>query len=443
MADQNQDNHANAQDVPDAPGPGVVTADHRKKRSKKGVLIGLTLVSVMGLTVWNVFLGGSEEEDLTLDGKSVSRGTADIDAKVDDGGMGGGMRQEVAANQANIEEEERRQERLQNGRSVISLGETILNEDEGVASSFADEEPPAEANQTFGSISEPAAPAPATTGPIEFAGQPGRERITRSGSRAGSGTGGMSVAIQNEMANLQEADQVASEGWHAEVSYAGSSSVQQADNADLLSSPGSNTQDGRMEEPTLEPGSLGMPGDTLVAYMENRITSEQPSARVVATIMSGPLKGGKAIGQASFEGDRLLINFSRVVTKDRTLFDNLEMLAVDPKTYETSLQSGIDRRLFQRYGVPVLYGIAALGIDYAAVKDSTVVTETDASTGEVTTRSVQTDPSFGEYALDSGSDTLKQPLSNAAERAADTEPLAWANPGIIGLMLDSPIPAKQ
>ena len=199
---------------------------------------------------------------------------------------------------------------------------------------------------------------------------------------------------------------------------------------------------GNRNTTNVEIGGLAMPGDTLLAYMENRISSDQPNARVVAHILDGELKGGRAIGQATFEGERLIVEFNRAVSKDGVLYDGISMLAVDPRTLETSLQSGINRKLFLRYGVPILYGVAGLGIEYAAERDQNAVIVEDLETGTTTRRSTSNTDSFGQFAGQQIAQDINRPLSDAASRAASAKPVAWADPGIIGLAVDTPIPSK-
>ncbi|CAM3786931.1 hypothetical protein VRRI112168_00390 [Vreelandella rituensis] len=437
MSEDNTIISADPDDMPQAPQANMVTGKQRKKRSLKGVLIGVGLLLGGLFVVWRILFGDGSERAPTLGGQSI-RGEARIEAEVSEGGIGGGMRQEQAGVQRDIEEEELKQEKIQGGRTVISFNESVLDEDEGSE--------PAAKNNTFGTIApeptRPPEPVPSRVG--------GREPLVR--ETAGPvQPAGMSIAIQEEMARQTTT------GWNANVMYASADSTNGGSargGQSMPFTPGleerlygarGNGGDGNSESDgagRYELGEFGMPGEVITAYLQNRITSDQPNARVVATILEGPLEGGRVIGQARFEGERLLITFNRVVTPDNQLIDSVSLLAVDPQSLETSLQTGINRRILQRYGVPLLYGIAAMGIDYAGVKDTTSYVETDLETGETTSRSIQTDPTFGEYAFRQSSDSLKRPLEDAAGRAANVRPLAWADPGVIGLMLDTPIPSQ-
>lgn len=429
---------------PEAPPPAEMeSSSSRQKRSRKGALIATgALVTFLGGAWIMLFGGGQGNQPTTLDGeqiataRAIQSGGAAIQGSVREGGIGGGVRQEVASLQAEIEDEEYRQERLGSERSVIRFGESLIEDD---AEEINGADSSAEENSTFGEIR----PEPARADvPREFPVNPGRQQVRIAGGGGAnqvphsSGAGSMAAAIAQEMQLYSAQQQASSSASVNEVYYA----------PPVVMSEVSNQQDASGAEPgesRYAQGELAMPGDIVAAYMENRITSDQPSGRVVATILEGPMEGGRAIGEASFEGDRLLIRFNRIVTQEGDLIGGIEALAVDPNTWETSLQSGVNRKLFRRYGVPLLYGIAAIGLDYASERGSTTVVEQDLQSGQTVRRSVRTDPSFGEYMTENVSDSLKQPLGRAASEAANVRPTAWANPGVIGLLFDSAVPSGR
>lgn len=436
MEDEHQQPTDGVADAP--PAADMEASGQRHKRSRKGVFVALGALLVFVVGAWLIlFGGGGDQQTPTLEGQGEQEGQSRIDSRVREGGIGGGVRQEVATVQADIEEEELRQERLESGRSVITFGESLIGDDQEDSSS-ADQpnldEATQPANSTFGEIGrEPPAPPKKSLGS-----NPGRQQVRiagRNGTRGGQqGTAEtMSAAIAQEI-QLYNDEQRESSRAAEELVYYAPPIVQRR--------PGDHEAQGERQPDRGQyaAGELAMPGDTVAAYMENRITSEQPSGRVVATILEGPLEGAKAIGEASFEGERLLITFSRIVTDNDRLISGIEALAVDPRSMETSLQSGVDRKLFRRYGVPLLYGIAAIGLDYASVKDQTTVVEQDLETGETVSRSVNTDPSFGDYMRDNASDALDEPLGRAANEAANAKPMAWANPGVIGILFDTQVP---
>lgn len=429
------------------PPANMISPKQKSKRSLKGMLAMIGLLLIAGFIFWLMFFSGGGNQNQRIG--STPQGTggtggAEITGSVTEGGSGGGLRQERAQNQSDIAEEEQRLEAINAERSTIQLGETNLIPEEEDASESRE----SLQNTTFGAIGpEPSAQSSATQ-PRNTITPPGRRTVSMDQPGTGTGNSG-NAALLAEMERLREGE---NHGWNNRVEYA--STAESAQGSGQLNTgrmpitPGLEDRyygqrgQGASQGKTLEAGELAMPGETLIAYMENRVSSDQPSGRVVAEILDGHLAGAKAIGLASFEGDRLIINFDRVVTKDGDYLQNVSLFAVDPRTLDASLQTGINHRRFLRYGVPLLYGLTGLGIEYAAQRGTQTVTEVDAETGRVTRRSVDDTESFGEFAGQRVARNINQPLSAAANRAASAKPIAWAEPGIIGLAVDTPIPAR-
>jgi hypothetical protein len=197
-------------------------------------------------------------------------------------------------------------------------------------------------------------------------------------------------------------------------------------------------KEGQSATPALGSGELAMPGDTTVAYLNNRISSDQPDSMAQADILSGELRGARLLGQGEFQGQRLLVRFTQMVYEDEIYAINA--LAVDPDTMESSVADGVNRRLFTRYGVPILVGVASIGIDYQAERANPSVTETDQQTGEQITRRTNSADSFGDYAIGETGDSLRRPLGDIAQNAANVQPHVWANPGAVGILFTQPVP---
>lgn len=427
------------------PPANMISPKQKNKRSLKGMLAMISLLLIAGFIFWLMFLSGGGNQNQRIDTPTQGAGGgAEITGSLTEGGSGGGLRQERAQNQSDIAEEEQRLQAINAGRGTIQLGVTDLISDDTDANEPT--EPPD--NPTFGAIGpEPSAESsgPQARNTIT---PPGRRTVSMNQPSTGAGNSG-NAALLAEMERLSEGE---NHGWNNRVEYADTTGQAQGDGqlntGRMPITPGLEDRyygqqgQGSSQGRSLEAGDLAMPGETLIAYMENRISSDQPSGRVVAEILDGPLAGAKALGIASFEGERLIINFDRVVTKDGDYLQNVSLFAVDPHTLDTSLQTGVNHRRFLRYGVPLLYGITGLGIEYAAQRGTQTVTEVDVETGRVTRRSVDDTESFGEFAGQRVARNINQPLSEAANRAASAKPIAWAEPGIIGLAVDTPIPAR-
>lgn len=425
--------------IPDSPPANMISGQQRKKRSAKGLAIMGGFIVIASIIMWNLFFAGGEEQ-VQLNGQNVAPpGRAQIEGDVQVGGSGGGMRQEYAQLQSELEEEEARLERAQSGRSSITLGEVPID----MAEEVVEEEAP-EVNNTFGAIAaEPPPPPPRTQL------QPGRRVVSMDQSASTSQQGGGINPVLAEMEKMSSLDEAS--GWHSDVFYVEDSSGQVASGAiqtgRMPITPqlenryyGNNNSASSSGSSELQPGSLAMPGETPIAYMQNRISSDQPSGTVVAHVLSGKLEGSRLLGSSNLEGERILVNFDRLVTADGDYYTGLDIDAVDPKSLDASLQSGVNRRLFVRYGVPILYGITSLGIEYAGQRDTITVEEEDLQTGNVTRRSVRSNESFEEFAGSRVADNINEPLSDAASRAANVQPLVWADPGVIGLLINTPIP---
>ena len=360
MTDTSQDEQNS---TPAPPPPNMVTGNQRKKRSAKGMVIMVGVVGFAGIIGYQLFLSGGNDSPIELDGQQLetSGGSAEIAGDVTEGGSGGGMRQEVAQVQSDLEDEENRLERVQNGRSSITLGEVDLDMEEEA------EEETESRNTTFGAIApEPQAAPAREPRPIT---EPGRRVVTMDGNGQ-AGPQGISNAMTAEIERLSEAD---NSGWHTTVNYADTTgSETQGGGFETGRMPltpgleeryyGKSGNEKRSNDAEYEIGELAMPGDTLFAYMRSRITSEQPGGRVVAEILQGDLKGGRVLGTSEVQGERILVNFDRLVTADGDYFTDINMQAVDASTLDSSLQDGVDRRLFVRYGLPILYGLSLIHI---------------------------------------------------------------------------------
>lgn len=418
----------------DAMPPGEDQSSTRPKSRKSNKQ---TLICIGGLVVamgWcgYILMGPSSSDEVTM----PSSGAA-VDTEIEAGGSGGGQGQERASVLSEIDDREAVRDRIQNGKSAIQFGEVDDVADE------ADEPETDEAERpsVFGDISPREEVSDKTPRQMKtdypISGNPGRPAASMGGET--------SEKLAYELDLMQTRAEQGSE--HGEMNYTQASRGSSQGSNQLPITPelqeklyGRSGDSAESRGPRWKAGSLALPGDLATAYMSNRISSDQPSGIVAIDILDGKLKGAKAIGKSTFEGDRLLINFDRIVYKGEVLSD-VKAYAVDPHTLDASLQSGIDRRLMTRYGVPILMGLAGIGVDYAAQRDNTTVYETNLTTGEQVQRNVSQSQGFGQYALQEGSDTVKRPFERIADKAAEVQPEVWAEPGVIGLLFDSRVPS--
>ena len=81
------------------------------------------------------------------------------------------------------------------------------------------------------------------------------------------------------------------------------------------------------------------------------VSSDQANTPVLAKMVTGPFRGANLIGGFNKEGDRLVMRFNTMVTKDRNKsFDIGTVYAIDTKNGQTAVQTGVDHHYLLRYG---------------------------------------------------------------------------------------------
>jgi len=98
-------------------------------------------------------------------------------------------------------------------------------------------------------------------------------------------------------------------------------------------------------------------GDVVFAVLDTGVNSDEPSP-VMATILSGPLKGGKLVGglspTASLPGTngptKVILDFNRLSIPSAPASISISAVAIDPDTARTALASDVDHHYLQRYG---------------------------------------------------------------------------------------------
>lgn len=431
MAEQKEPQDADVQMPP--PSEGI--AAPRREKKKKGFQLTQGKVFMGGLAVMVlvagfVLLRGDDGPPAPTQDEGASEFEAEVQEfqRLDE--SGGGVGQERAEVLAEIDEREELERRILSGKSAVRFGEPIDEDTDEVEAESAPPPP-----NVFGDVTprQPPPPAPARQTPQAPAGSIG------SLPPQARGGGGLSdsdmTRIQYELGLDAEATPGSTEIAYYQTSEAdggGRGSVSHRPLPIIPEVPRLGQRNGA----DAKQKAVVLPGEQTIAYMRNRISSDQPSGIVRIDILDGPLRGGHMLGKAAFEGERLIINFDQLV-HDGEVIEGARAIAIDPNTLDTSVQDGVNRRLFLRYGVPVLTGIAAIGVDYQAHRQSPTVTETNHHTGELVSRRINQSESFGEYAMTEAADGLKTPLQAIATRAASTPIETWAEPGIIGLMFTS------
>jgi hypothetical protein len=396
----------------------------REKGGRKGgkwILIGFGLMLLVATFV--MFTGGRNSGTPTPQQNRADQvGGAEVESKVldgfrtvEDGDTNVG--QERAEVLREIDDREELQARIERGESAVQFGDAFDEEEEVV------EPEPSKPAPVFGNLT-PRDPD-ATIIP---SGRPSPQ-VTPT-ANTGNGGGINPEGVAHELALLQAGRR---QGGNTAIHYTSYEPTP-------TPSPQAISRTTNDDDPAIKAGQWAMPGDLTTAYMANRVSSDQPSGMVTADILDGELRGGRLLGSGSVEGMRILIYFTQLVFEGEIY--EVSALAVDPQTLDSSVQDGINRRLFTRYGVPILMGVASIGIDYQAEQNNPSVTERNLSTGDVVSRRTNDSTSFGDYALGESTDAFKRPFEDIASNAAATQPEVWAEPGVIGVMFQTPVPTQ-
>ena len=126
-----------------------------------------------------------------------------------------------------------------------------------------------------------------------------------------------------------------------------------------------------------EEGKVLIPGGEVVyAQLLTELNSDVPGP-ALAHVLSGPLKGGRAIGSFSLQDEYLTITFNRIVKDDITY--NVDTIALDPNTTLNGLSSDVDKHYFTRIILPAAAEFIS-GFGEAVTQTDTQAVSSDGST---------------------------------------------------------------
>lgn len=92
-------------------------------------------------------------------------------------------------------------------------------------------------------------------------------------------------------------------------------------------------------------------GTIYFAVTTNMVSSDQATTPSLATIETGPYRGAKLIGGFNKEGDKLVMRFSTMVTKDRKKsFGIGTAYAIDTRDGQLAVQTGVNHHYLMRFG---------------------------------------------------------------------------------------------
>lgn len=98
-------------------------------------------------------------------------------------------------------------------------------------------------------------------------------------------------------------------------------------------------------------------GTILFAILETEVNSDYPDSPVMATIVSGDVRGAKLLGklvvtktQQSQTPDRVTLNFNLMNKDDWTQSKSVNAFAIDPETAKSALATSVNYHYLMRYG---------------------------------------------------------------------------------------------
>jgi intracellular multiplication protein IcmE len=129
-------------------------------------------------------------------------------------------------------------------------------------------------------------------------------------------------------------------------------------------------------------------GDILFAVIDTAVNTDEPGP-ILATIVSGKLKGSKLIGSFVLpaDADKMVINFKTISIPDVDHTETINAYAIDPDTARTALSSETNHHYLARYGA--LFASSFLEGFSSAIQSSNTTVEVG-GTGGVTNTTVST-----------------------------------------------------
>lgn len=113
-------------------------------------------------------------------------------------------------------------------------------------------------------------------------------------------------------------------------------------------------------------------GQVIYAQLLNELNSDVPTP-VLAHVLSGPLRGGRALGEFSVEDEYLVITFNYIVKDDITY--SIDAIALDPETTLGGMKSHVDKHYWTRVILPAASRFISGFADAATQTETTAVAD--------------------------------------------------------------------
>jgi type IV secretory pathway VirB10-like protein len=132
-------------------------------------------------------------------------------------------------------------------------------------------------------------------------------------------------------------------------------------------------------------------GTIMFAVLDTSVNSDQPGP-IMATLVAGPLKGGKLMGELSVtpDNERVMLKFNMLSMPDWPDVVKIDSVAINPDTARTAIASDVDHHYLLRYGSLFASNFIA---GYASAVKSSGSTQTTKSNGDEETKHPDMSPS--------------------------------------------------
>lgn len=112
---------------------------------------------------------------------------------------------------------------------------------------------------------------------------------------------------------------------------------------------GKGTSAGGQGAGAVETGNIFKAGTVMFAVLDTGINSDEVSP-ILATIVQGPLKGAKLLGQFSRTNKKVVLSFSTMSLPDYPSSFAVNAVAIDPNTARTAVAGSVNSHYLLRYG---------------------------------------------------------------------------------------------
>jgi intracellular multiplication protein IcmE len=149
----------------------------------------------------------------------------------------------------------------------------------------------------------------------------------------------LAQAIQAEKTKMQSQLSQLSSGW-------GYPTFQTTGGGDVTNASSAGGGDGNVTTTSVAIKA----GTIFFGVLEVTLNSDQANTPVMATIVSGSLKGAKLLGTFSRQNEKLVIQFNTMTIDSKPASIGINAYAIDPETAQNALASNVDNHYLLRYG---------------------------------------------------------------------------------------------